>query len=156
MGLFQEAKTLASGQSYWKARLSTGRVLCELNTITDFRQARTRKTEWLEDIIGSGDLRRVVEISLCTPHGEVHLSVKRPYTAFQLNQGMLSIYGREKTAQIVGRIDNDAGDCTAAIWDAVEQRLYPEFFSNVHRFAAWREGLVPLGRLNLEALGVRL
>lgn len=156
MRLFQEAKTLASGQSYWKAQLTTGRVLCELNTVSDIRQACTRRMEWLEDLIGSGDLRRVVEISLCTPHGEVHLVITRPCTAFQLNCGMLSIYGREKTAQIIGRIDDLEGNCTAAIWDAVEQRLYPQFLSNVHRFAAWREGLVPLGMLNLEALGVRL
>jgi hypothetical protein len=158
MRFFKEVATLSRGQSYWKARLSNGRVLCELDTVTDFRQARTRKVEWLEDLIGSGDLRKVVEVVLCTPDGDVHLPIERPYSVFQLNQGVASLFDgeRTKTCQIIGRVENTEGDCTAVIWDALEERLYPEFHTNVLRFEPWRKGVARLGEINLDILGITL
>jgi hypothetical protein len=158
MRLLQEITTLSSGQSYWKAKLKNGKTLCELDTVTDIQNARVRRVEWLEDVIGSDDLGRIVEVILCSPQGDVHIPVVRPHGAFQLNQGMVSLLDNQKikTAQIVGSIENDAGDCVVAIWDALEQRLYPEFRTNVYQFGAWRNGVAPLGRLNIEALGVRL
>lgn len=154
----REYATLSEGQSYWRVKLSTGRILCELDTITDIRSARTRHAEWLEDLCGSGDLNKSIEVTLCTPHGDVSIDVPRPYSVFQLNCGIVSLFdhSKVKTAQIIGVIDGEDGSCVCAIWDAVEQRLYPEFRSTVLSFGAWRDGIVPLGRLNVEAMGVTL
>jgi len=150
----QEISTLKQGQSYWKARL-VSRTICELDIVTDIRHAQTRRTEWLEDVIGSGDLAKVVEIILCSPQGEIHLPVNRPNSAFQLNQGIkpLLAEGKIKTAQIIGSVHNDLGDCVAAVWDIQSQKLY-EFHTNIYNFKAWRPGVADLGRLNIEALGV--
>lgn len=154
----REYTTLSSGQSYWKVKLSTGRTLCELDTITDIRSARTRHAEWLEDLCGAGDLSKVIEVTLCTPHGEASIDVPRPRGVFQLSCGIVALFdnNKVKTAQIIGVLDGDNGACVCAIWDALEQRLYPEFRSNALNFGAWRDGVIPLGRLNVEVMGVAL
>jgi hypothetical protein len=158
MKLLREVTTIASGQSYWIARLSSGREIHEFETFTDILRGRTRHMEWLEDITASGDLAKVVSVTLCTPQGDVHVPVVRPYGAFQLNQGIASLFTGERirTAQIVGSIVNDEGDCVAAIWDARLHKLYPEMHTNVLNFSSWHPSVAPLGRLNIEALGVRL
>ena len=158
MQLLAATRQLLLGQSYWKAILSSGRVVSELDTVFDLRTATRRKTEWLEDVIGSGDLKHVQELILCTPQGDVHLPISRPYTAFQFNRGAVSLLDGQRTkhAQIIGRIENEAGQCIAAIWDIVERKLYPDFITNIYAFGAWREGITPIGALNLDALGIRL
>lgn len=158
MRMIQELTTLGSGQSYWKAKLSTGKVLCELDTVTDIRSASTRKVEWLEDLIGSGDLDKVREVMLCTPQGDAHIATERECAFFQLKQGIASLFDgeRTRTAQIVGCLNDDDGGCVCAIWDALEQRLYTDFSTNVLRFDKWRDGIIPPGRLAIEALGLVL
>jgi hypothetical protein len=158
MKLLREITTLASGQSYWHARLSSGRVVRELEFFTDILAGRMRHMEWLEDVIASGDLAKVVEVTLYTPQGDVSIPVIRPYGAFQLNQGIAALFTGEriKTAQIVGSITSDEGDCVAAIWDARQGRLYPEMHTNLFNFCSWHPDVPALGRLNVEALGVRL
>jgi hypothetical protein len=147
MSLLHRITTLSYGQSYWMARLNSGRILCELDPCA-----------WLESLIASGDLAKVVEVVLCTPAGDVRVPVIRPYGAFQLNQGVANLFtgARTKTAQIVGSITNDEGDCVAAVWDARLQKLYPEMHTNVLDFSSWHPSVSPLRRLNIEALGVRL
>jgi hypothetical protein len=158
MKLLREISTIASGQSYWHVRLNTGRIIRELETFTDILKGRTRHMEWLEDICASGDLARVKEVSLFTPQGDVSIPVIRPYGAFQFNQAQANLLTGEriKTAQIVGSIVNDDGDCVAAIWDARQGHLYSEMHTNVLNFCSWHPDVAPLGRLNVEALGVRL
>jgi hypothetical protein len=154
----REYTTLSSGQSYWRVKLSTGRTLCELDTITDIRSARTRHAEWLEDLCGSDDLSKVIEVTLCTPHGEASIDVPRPRGVFQLSCGIVALFDhqRTKTAQIIGVLDGDNGECIAAIWDVLEQQIYTDFHTNVLDFAAWHDGIAPIGRLNIEALGLVL
>jgi hypothetical protein len=149
MRLLQEISALSNGQSYWKARLSSGRMLCELDTIG------LRKTEWLEDLVASGDLANVTEVTLCTPQGDARLKITEPHTAFQFSQGMLTLDGRTKTAQVVGVVtDKATGQCDYAVWDVPMQHLYTGW-SNVHKFEAWRPGIIDIGALNLEALDLR-
>jgi hypothetical protein len=158
MSRMLELSTLLNGNSYWKATLASGRRLCELDTLVDIKQARSRKTEWLEDIIGSGDIKHVREVRLCTPQGEATIQSEREYGFFQLSCGILSALDgeRTKTAQIVGCLDGDDGSCVVHIWDALTQLLYADVHTNVLDFGAWRAGVIPLGRLNIEALGVIL
>lgn len=156
MRLLHELTTLAAGQSFWRVRLSTGRIMSELGTVHDLRRGTTRHMEWLEDLIGSGDIARVREVTLCTPRGDVHLVVEEPYTAFQFSQGMVSLEGRRKSAQVVGVVTDKAiGACEYAVWDVAMQQVYTGTTS-VYSFEAWRPGVVPFGALNLAALDVRL
>ena len=149
---------ILSGQSYWQASLSSGRVVSELDAITDIRTATRRRTEWLEDIIASNDIQYIRSLSLCTPKGQANIECERPYAFFQINAGIASLLDghKVKTAQIIGCLEDNNGACVCHIWDVLEQKLYSDFRTNVLDFQAWRNGLQPLGRLNIEALEVRL
>ena len=133
-------------QSYWQVTLASGRVLSEWHA------------EWLEDLVGTGDIGQVVEATLYTPAGAVQFAGMRPYSVFQLHIGIADLFGgqRIQTAHVLGVVDGTEGECVCAIWDAVEQRLYQEFHTNVLDFASGRAGVAPLGRLNIEALAVQL
>lgn len=153
-----ERIALSQGQSFWKVRLASGRVLSELDTVTDIRKARMHKTEWLEDLAGSGDIANVREVALCTPRGVARIESERPYAFFQINRGYADLFAstKMKYVQIVGCLTGNNGECIAAIWDVLEQQIYPDFHTNVLDFAAWHEGIAPIGRLNIEALGLVL
>lgn len=59
-------------------------------------------------------------------------------------------------AQIIGRVtDKVNGLCEGYIWDRVNGLMGYEDVS-INDFPSWREGLMPPGALNLDALGVRL
>lgn len=142
------------GGSFWVVRLTTGRLVAEYERLTD---GRFRRREWLEDLIGTGDIARVIEVVLYTERGAYSLKITRPGTVFQLNQAMVPLLGSpQKCMQLIGRVDDDAGNCTTGLWDASIGELYRGFQTNVHAFASWRPGVTPLGALNLQALGVIL
>lgn len=158
--MFLAINTIAIGHSYWKVKLNSGKEISELGMSFDLLRG-TRSIEWLEDIVGSGDNARIAAITLCTPHGNATLLIGEAYTTFQLKQGTMTISerGTERIlqAQIIGRVDDKAtGECTAVIWDVLEQRLYTDFKTNVRDFAAWRPGTMPIGALHLDVVGVRL
>ncbi len=155
--LFSQFNKLVHGFSYWKVKLANGTTRSELDMSFDLVRG-TRPLEWLEDIIGSGDLQHVQELTLCTPAGNATFAVTEPYTAFQFKQGMMPLLGGERTlnAQIVGRVENkETGLCRCTIWDVVEQKLYIDYMTSVKDFKAWRPGLADIGRLNSEALDMR-
>jgi len=155
--LFSQFNRLARGFSYWKVKLGSGTTRSELDMSFDLVRG-TRPLEWLEDIIGSGDLQHVQELTLCTPKGNATFAINEPYTAFQFKIGFVPLLGGERTvnAQIVGRVENkETGLCRATIWDVVEQKLYIDYMTSVLAFKAWRPGLADIGRLNLDALDLR-
>lgn len=158
----KEVRAFIIGESYWKVTFHSGRELSELDTRTyvDHEQViRVRAVEWLEDLVGSGDLKNVKEVLLCTPDGTAHLTITEPYTAFQLSRGTLSALTGEriKNCQIIGRIDDKAsGAATAYVWDVQEQALYQVVFNIHDGLPSWREGVIPVGVLNLKAMDVRL
>ena len=173
------------GESYWTVRLKSGRVLSELDTRTvtldtlldqeqiqqwnflkrdltkpmtlGTKQIRVRNVEWLEDLISSGDLGNVTEIQLHTPKGVAHMTVTEPYTAFQFSRGTMAMLTGEriKNFQLAGVVtDKTTGECECAIWDQHTQELYT-MHNNVLNFTKWREGMIDIGRLNIEALDLR-
>lgn len=116
--------------------------------------------DWSNDIVGSGDCARIEELWLCTPAADFLLSIDREHPAFQLKRGAMTISerGTERIvqAQICGRIEDKAtGACKAYIWDIFEQRIY-DVRTNVHDFAAWREGVIPIGALSMKVQGIDL
>ncbi|SRR5579875_3608727 len=181
--MLQAIRVLNAGESYWKVRLANNKTLCELDTkpvevkpsadidtglglvlpamLTRLApRVRMRRMEWLEDLIGSGDIQHVREAVLCTPQGEACFSVKEPYTVFQFSRGTLALdplagQVRLKNAQVVGVVtDREAGTCEFAAWDVQMRQLYLGY-NNVKDFRPWRPGMLPIGQLNLELLDVR-
>jgi hypothetical protein len=135
----------ARGQSYWRVVLRSGREVSEL------------QHDWYRDIVASGDAAHIAELWICTPQGDAALKISEPYSAYQLQQGVLSpLYGRQTTAQIIGRIDDkERGQGIAFIWDVATQHLYRDEAACVRTFGAWRPGIVPLGMLATEVMGLR-
>lgn len=152
---------LQAGESYWKVRLSNRTE--ELSEI-DVRfipqldgRFLIRRYEWLEDLVGSGDAGKIKEVMLVTPKGIACSEVTEPYTVFQLCRGTTDLLTgkRIKNVQIVGVVsDKDTGDCDCAIWDVQVQQLYT-IKNNVKNFQAWRDGVIPIGKLNFQALDLR-
>ena len=150
---------LLAGEAYWKVRLISGREYSEYDLAFDVRAGGMRSVDWARDIVGSGDNARVAELTLCTRAGNATLLIGEPCVAFQLKRGTMSLFGETRIleAQIIGRVDNhETGDCTCAIWDVQQQRLYTDYTTTVHQFAAWRDGITAIGALSLPVLGVRL
>lgn len=163
-----KAMQLARGQSYWRVKLTSGREVSEFDEKIAFTPdpvggrlvARSRKIEWREDLIGSGDTAHIAEVHLVTPKGDACLFIGEAYTAFQTHRGTaLPMAGglRIMNAQIIGRVDNkETGECTAVIWDVQTQCLYTDFHTKITDFAAWRPGIAAPGSMNWRALGVEL
>jgi hypothetical protein len=158
--MIKQIRAFVAGESYWKVIFQSGKELSELDKkpyLDGDKVLRMRSVEWLEDIIGSGDLRNVKEAMLCTPQGTAHFTVTEPYTVFQLSRGTMAMLTGEriKNLQVVGVVtDKDTGECECAIWDQQSRQLYT-MFNNVKDFQAWREGVIPIGMINLKALDLR-
>lgn len=149
------------GESYWKVEFRSGRILSELDTKTvlDGQILRVRDVEWLEDLIGSGDLKNIKRVELHTPKGSVQLDITEPYTAFQMSRGTLSMLEgvRIKNMQLIGKVtDKAVGQATAYVWDVQDQELYQIEFDIREGLPAWRVGVIPVGKMNLTAMDVRL
>lgn len=150
------------GLSYWRVKLQSGREYSEgdiaLLPSAGYVMPRPGRIDWANDIVGSGDNARIQELWLCTPAADFMLEVDREHPAFQLHRGGVDLLTGTRTmlAQICGRIEDKAtGACKAFIWDIVEQRIYT-LETNVHDFAAWRPGVIPIGPLALKVQGIDL
>ncbi len=154
--MLNQLRKFARGESYWRAILTTGREISEVQTRA-YNGKNKRPIQWLEDIVASGDAARIAELWICTPKGDAALRITEPYSAYQCQQGVLTLEGRRTTAQIIGRVDDKAtGKGVAFIWDVITQQLYRDESANVTAFGAWRPGIVPPGALSLPVIGVRL
>jgi hypothetical protein len=159
--MLNHLRVMLAGESYWKVRLKTRtRELSELDTISIPQQHGRwliRRYEWLEDLIGAGDIGKVTDVMLVTPAGVAHIPVPEPYTVFQFSRGTTSLLTQEKikNVQIVGVVvDKDTGEAECAIWDVQAQRLFTGR-NNVKDFQPWRPGVAPIGRLAIETLELR-
>jgi len=158
--MLKKIRAFVAGESYWRVIFQSGKELSELDTkpyLDGEKVLRVRGVEWLEDIIGSGDLRNVKEAMLVTPQGTAHFTVTEPYTVFQFSRGTFSMLANEriKNVQVVGVVtDHDTGECECAIWDQQSRQLYT-MFNNVKNFVKWRDGVIDIGIINLKALDLR-
>lgn len=176
-------------RSYWAAKLHTGEWVSEARTVHDWYKGEPRQIDWYLDVVATGDHKRITELWLfCPPNktsptgNTVRMPITRPCTAFQFkvttyDSPMLSPGIRTLQAQVIGRVENDAGDCTCFIWDEVEDGLLtPETHiqgprkgtirrdnkgnpvcagkTNVTQFHSWRPSLAPIGLLALDRLGI--
>ena len=148
---------LAQGFSFWSIKTKEGVIKESQKTLGE--NGLLRQKDWGLDVVQKNRVD-IEEIFLHTPRGVASLEIIIPYTAFQLKFGTkLFLFEEEKIAQgqIIGRVDNAVtGDCTCAIWDILEQKLYIDHCTNVKEFTPWREGIARFGHLSLEVIGVKL
>lgn len=175
MQLLTDAQTLATGRSFWRVLLSTGRAYCELDMVAETRnipfadeqdweafkrRKRMRRLDWYLDIVATGDVERITAIMLYTPLGAPHAALKitEPRTAWILNTNNYNnITGNDAVAQAIGRVeDKVAGTGTAFIWDAAVGQMFKDECACVRNFAAWRPGICAPGALNISAMGLSL
>jgi hypothetical protein len=149
-------QTLACGRSFWQVILTTGKTYSELDMVQD--TLGKRRLDWYRDIVATGDTRRIAELWLFAPSGEVALQIKEPNSAYILNTTILNnLSGRDGVAQSIGRVDDkDTGLGIAYTWDCPMQQMYKSEHACVKGFAAWRPGICDPGALNVEAMGVTL
>lgn len=137
------------------------------------------------DIMRITELWLLCPPSHTSPFGNTaRLKITEPGTAFQLKvatvDSNIAASIRTVQAHIIGKITNkETGECECYIYDNVqgglctpETMIYDPATNNVKRdahgnyiyagrtsvynFHSWRESIAPLGRLELDTLGVRL
>lgn len=154
-------------RAYWAARLSDGSWRSELDTRHEIRTGTVRPFDWSLDLVDTGDVLKIRELWLfCPPNrlsplgNTARLPIVEPGTAFQFKVGNLfavGASGRNKAAQIIGRIDDKvSGACTCFIWDEELRAMGQPWQTNVNDFGTWRDGIMPIGELDLRVLGVKL
>lgn len=152
-----DAQILRAGRSFWRVVLTTARTYSELSTVSDPVRGR-RPLDWYLDLTATGDTKRIAELWLHSPRGDVALKITEPGTAYILNTNIYNnLNGNDAVAQAIGRVeDKDTGTGTAFIWDAAVRQMYRDDSACVRNFTAWRSGICNPGPLNLAAMGVTL
>lgn len=144
------------GESFWRVILNTGKEYSELDIIDSDPIRGIRPLDWHLDLVATGDVARIAELWLHTPGGDVALKIVEPRTAYIFNSSLLAL-GRSKVAQVIGRVDDkEQGTGIAFIWDVPMQQMYRDDQASVRDFKAWRPGIVNIGALALDNMGVRL
>lgn len=156
--LLTVVKSLRPLGSWWTCELSTGRILSERSTLWDFRAGGLRALDWSLDLVSTGDILKVKEVTLHCPDGQVvTFTIKEPGTVFQLKIATMHILvaGKQEECHLIGKVvDKASGACVCAVWDRQEGLV--EYASNVYAFGTWRPGILPLGKLDQDVLGLRL
>jgi hypothetical protein len=153
-------------QSYWSVLLTTGKRWSEHDLVPTFRKGvrGVRKLDWGDDIVSSGDIKRVKEITLhCPDKRTAVLEIEEPGTAFQFKTRSLTVLtegGGGLEFQVIGRvIDKMSGRCECFIWDYHPNPGQPHlvaYKSTIYNFGAWKDTMMPIGALSLEVQGLRL
>lgn len=158
-------------RSRWEVVLTTGKVITENQLVYDFSRACHRQIDWALDLNTTGDLLKIKELWLVLPGGyktalrdgverPIMLQITEPGTAFQFKHALFDSLGgdgKNVEAQVIGKITNkETGDCECWIWDKVDGLI--EYKSNINNFGMWRRntGLLPLTKLSIEVMGLRL
>jgi hypothetical protein len=122
-------------RSYWAAKLSTGEWVSEARFVHDWRKGEKRSIDWMDDIVATNDHKKITELWLLCPPSHAspmgntaRLPITRPGTAFQFKTSTYDsrIAGRgirTLQAHVIGRVENEEGDCTCLAYDPVEGGL---------------------------------
>lgn len=151
---------------YWAVKLSSGKMLTELDQQFDHLHGRARPFDWTLDLVSTGDILKVTELWLfcppnqMNPRGQVaRLPITEPRTAFQFKVGTMDAFGghaRGMQSQIIGRVDDKvSGACTCFVWDSVLNAM-GTWHSNVYTMGTWRDGATVIGELSHAVLGLSL
>ena len=146
------AKWLAPRYSYWSVLLESGKERSE------------RQIDWGNDLVSTGDVRRIREVRLHCPDGRTAtLEITPDMPAFQFKTkalDMIGAYGMALEYHVIGRVnDKVTGRCECFIWD---YRPLPgalnliAYKSSIYNFGGWRNTVTPLGALSLDVQGFKL
>lgn len=156
-------------QSYWSVLLTTGKTWSERQLVGTWKSGQKgwRKLDWGDDIVSTGDIHKIRELTLHCPDGRTAvLEIAKfgertsTYPAFQFKTRSLTILtdgGAGLEFQVIGRvIDKISGRCECFIWDyhpePGEQNLVA-YTSSIYNFGAWRDSVMPIGALSLDVQG---
>jgi hypothetical protein len=153
-------------QSYWSVLLTTGKRWSEHDLVPTWQAGvrGVRKLDWGNDIVSSGDIKRVKEITLhCPDKRTAVLEIADPGTAFQFKTRSLTVLtedGGGLEFQVIGRVvDKVSGRCECFIWDYHPKPGEPNlvaYKSTIREFGAWRDTMMPIMALSLEVQGFKL
>jgi len=133
-------------------------VITERDVVFGIAYGGLRPIDWSLDVVSTGDIYKIKEVSLHCPNGQIaSLAIEEPGTVFQLKIASLGTMTGMRTVQshLIGKVmDKLSGACDCYIWD--RQLGLILFHSSVYAFGAWRAGVLPLGRLSADVLGLRL
>lgn len=123
-------------RSYWAAKLNTGEWVSEARFVHDWRKGEQRRIDWMDDLCATGDCKRITELWLLCPPSRTsplgntaRLPITRPGSAFQFKIAMHDSPGvvgpgiRTQQAHVIGRVDDEEGNCTCFVWDIVQDGL---------------------------------
>ena len=152
--------------AYWSVLLSTGKRWSERDLVPTWTsgQRGVRKLDWSLDLVSTGDIRRVREVTLHCPDGRpAVLEITEDTPPFQFKTKTLNMLGASDISmefQVIGRvIDKVTGRCECFVWDYHPKEGEPHlvaYKTSIYRFGSWRDTLTPLGALGLEVQGFRL
>ena len=152
--------------AYWSLLLRNGRTYDEHHLVySNIKgQKGVRKLDWTLDIVSTGDIHKIKELTLHCPDGrKAVLEITEDMPAFQFktkSMDMMGAGGSGLEFQVIGRvIDKASGRCECFAWDyrpkPGEQNLVA-YKSSVYNFGAWRDTITPIGALGLEVQGFRM
>lgn len=152
--------------AYWSVLLTTNKRYSENQLIPTLTKGQKglRKLDWNLDLVSTGDIHKVKEVTLHCPDGRTAvLEIPERSTAFQFKTKSLDTLGANGMNlefQVIGRVlDKVSGACECFIWDYRPLEGQPNlvaYKSNIYRFGAWRDNITPFGALSLEVQGLRL
>jgi hypothetical protein len=151
---------------YWAVKLTSGKMLTELDTQFDHLHGYARPFDWTLDLVSTGDILKVTELwlfcpsNVLNPRGQIaRLPIPEPGTAFQFKVGMMDAFGepgRGMIAQCIGRVDDkETGVCTCFVWDTQLGAL-GTWSSNIYAMGSWREDIGAIGAVSHDVLGLTL
>jgi hypothetical protein len=152
--------------AYWSVLLTTGKRWSERQLLPTFRagQRGLRKLDWTLDLVATGDILRISELTLhCPDRQQVTLEISEKGTAFQFKTRSLNLLGGAGSPLeyiVIGRvIDKLSGACECFAWDYCpkpgESHLVA-YRSSILQFGAWRDSMTPMGALGIDVQGFRL
>jgi hypothetical protein len=151
---------------YWAVKLSSWKMLNELDLQFDALRKDTRPFDWTLDLVSTGDILKVTELWLfcppnaLNPRGQVaRLPITEPGTAFQFKVGTVDSFaeqGRAMTSQVIGRVnDKVTGACECFVWDRTLNAM-GTWKTTITHMGSWREGAPFIGALEPHVLGLKL
>src|SRR5947209_4879187 len=110
--------------AYWSVLLRTGKRLSEHQIVPTLAhgQKGLRTLDWALDLVSTGDIKRVKEVTLHCPDGRTAvLEIPESGTAFQFKTKSMHMLGANDTGlefQVIGRVlDKVSGRCECLAWD---------------------------------------
>jgi len=160
------ANTIDPRLAFWSLLLTNGKKWSEHTLLPTLLagQKGMRQLDWALDIVSTGDIHHICELTLNCPDGRrATLDISQDMPAFQFKTKSLDMMGAGSLGleyMVVGRvIDKATGRCECFAWDyrpkSGESNLVA-YKSSIYKFGGWRDTVTPLGALGVDVQGFKL